>query len=208
MAGTIEYGRDDLNLFLAPGAAPFIGGQPFSMSLTVDTGTLGVRQSTPAQTYLGNLSDSAAVNGELTINGKTFTWTTDAGSAGVTLNRDDEQAPGRQSVLMDMTARSADGLSVKAGQQFYSFFDPIIVSNDVPPAVVMRVRPGSTSATSSFEASGQGPNQQNLTTWFTASAISSAAWTVSPVPEPSQYGMLAAGIGALVFMRRRAGGRG
>jgi hypothetical protein len=102
---------------------------------------------------------------------------------------------------MDTAVRSADGLYVKAGHQFYSFFDPITVSNDMPLAVVLPRRLGGTSATSSFEASGQGPANQNLTTWFTASAITSAAWTVSPVPEPHRYGMLAVGIGAIVFLR-------
>jgi hypothetical protein len=36
--------------------------------------------------------------------------------------------------------------------------------------------------------------------------LATAAWTVSPVPEPGQYAMLGAGLAAAGLMRRRAKG--
>jgi hypothetical protein len=36
--------------------------------------------------------------------------------------------------------------------------------------------------------------------------LATAAWTVSPVPEPGEYAMLGAGLAAAGLMRRRAKG--
>ncbi|MFL6676486.1 MAG: PEP-CTERM sorting domain-containing protein [Massilia sp.] len=199
MAGAIDYGRDDMNLFLAPDAGPFLGGLPFTLSLSVDSGTLATLSSSPTETHLG--SESASVKGELTVNGKTFTWTTDAGSAGIGLNLG-AGFPDRQEARIDTAASRADGLYVTASHEAY-FFDPVVTSTDIGQPIVFPQRLSGMALTSSFQVQGTG-SQAWLSTWFTANQMTSAVWTVSPVPEPRQYGMLAAGLGAIAFMRRPA----
>lgn len=206
MNGTVEWGRDDLNLFFGnPGDVVFLGGQAYTMSLTVDAADLDHTDATSRHaSYAG---DSVALTGALTMNGKTFTWTTEAAFASVRLELEQEYGPAgeRQGVIMRSTASRQPGTAnrdILAWNQIYTFFWPLLASTDLNQEITfpdyMRA-----AATSHFEATGMGA-VPDLTTWFDG-RVTSATWTVSAVPEPGQYAMLAAGLVSCALLRRRHG---
>lgn len=205
MSGVVEQGRDDLNLFFGnPGEVVFLGGEAYTMSLTLDTADLSPSTATPS--FADYVGSSAALKGELTMNGKTLTWTTDEAFATLRLEAADASPGDRQGVIMRTTASGQPGTGdryIGAWHEAYTFFWPLLTSTDWNQEITFPdpLRGGSSAATSHFEATGAGP-QPNLTTWFDARATS-ATWTVSPVPEPGQYGMLAAGLVTLALVRRR-----
>ena len=207
MSGVVEQGRDDLNLFFGnPGEVVFLGGEAYTMSLTLDAAALNLIHSTPK--FADYSGAAVALTGALTMNGKTLTWTTAAASSAVRLELEPEYlSPGdRQGVSMSTTASSQPGTGnryIAAGHEVYTFFWPLLESTDLNQEITFPEHMRDAVASSHFETTGMGA-VPNLTTWFDARATS-ATWTVSVVPEPEQYGMLAAGLIALALTRLQPG---
>lgn len=205
LSGIVDQGRDDLNLFFGdPGEVIFLSGQAYSMSLTVDAADLNLIHSTLS--FADYSGASVALTGALTMNGKTLTWTTDMATAGVRLELEPEiiSPEDRQAVSMRSTASRQPGTGnrdIAARHEVTTFFWPLLGSTDLNQEITFPEFMRDAVASSHFEATGMG-TVPNLTTWFDARATS-ATWTLSPVPEPTQYGMLAAGLMTLALARRR-----
>ena len=204
VSGVVDYGRDDLNLFFGtPGEVVFLGGERYTMSLTLDAADLDQISTTPtAASYAGG---DVALTGALTMNGKTLTWTTQAASASVRMELEPEiHSPGgRQGIDMRTTADRESGTGdrdIVAWNEAYTFFWPLLGSTDLNQEISFPEFMRNAVASSHFEATGMGM-VQDLTTWFDG-RITSATWTVSAVPEPGQMGMLAAGLICLALARR------
>ena len=198
MTGVIDQGRDDLNLFLEPSDWFFLSGLPFSLSLTVDTSAFRIDRDTPTETSLRASTDRSSMKGEATVNGKTFSWSSDAGSAGLWLERPAEWAANQQRTVSMALSGQDNNLSVRARNEVISFFDPVLGGTDFSQPYIFPQSLSGLPTWSTFEVARSGN-----TTWFDARFVGGVAWTVSPVPEPHQYGMLAAGLVALAFVRRR-----
>jgi hypothetical protein len=204
--GIVDYGRDDLNLFFGnPGDVVFLGGEAYTMSLTLDAADLVHIDATPkAASYAGT---SVALTGALTMNGKTLNWTTEAAPASVRLELEQDPASpgGRQGLSMRTTAGRESGTGNRdllASQEIYTFFWPLLGSTDLDQEISFPEFMRNAVASSHFEATGMGA-VPNLTTWFDG-RVTSATWTVSAVPEPGQLGMVAAGLVMLAAARRRS----
>lgn len=209
MSGVVEYGRDDLNLFFgSPGEVVFLGGETYAMSLSFDAADLALSQSTPK--FADYAGTSVTLQGALTMNGKTLTWTTQAASSALHLEREPEfPSPGdRQAMSLRSTAGREPGTGdrdILASHQVVTFFWPLLAGTEPNQEITFPAQMRDAVATSHFEATGMGA-VPDLTTWFDGRATS-ATWTVSPVPEPGQYGLLAAGLmtlGLLHHRRRRS----
>lgn len=207
MSGVVDQGRDDLNLFFgSPGEVVFLNGQSYTMSLTVDAADLDSVHSTPR--FADYSGSNAALTGALTMNGKTLTWTTQASSAAVYLELAPEfYSPGdRQALSMRTTAARQPGTgdrTIVARHEAATFFWPLLASTDLDQDISFPEFMRNAVAASHFEATGMGA-VPDLRTWFDGRATS-ATWTVSAVPEPGQYGLLAAGLLVLALAGRRYG---
>lgn len=206
LSGVVEAGRDDLNLFFGnPGDVVFLSGETYTMSLTLDAADLDSIHSTSR--FANYTGGSVAMTGALTMNGKTLTWTTQASSSGAYLELAPEFEPyDRQSVRMQTTASREPGTgdrSIIAGHEVYTFLWPLLASTDLNQEISFPEFMRGAVARSRFEATGMGA-VPDLTTWFEGRATS-GTWTVSAVPEPGQYGMLAAGLLVLALSGRQLG---
>jgi len=202
--GVVDYGRDDLNLFFgSPGEVVFLGGQTYAMSLTLDASDFD--QITRTSTTASYAGSAVALTGSLTMNGKTFTWTTPAASSTARLERPGTLPPDDRHVLSlrtDAARQPGTGnRDVMAWNEVYAFSWPLLSSTELDQDVSFPEFMRSTTAWTHFSATGLGA-VPDLTTWFDG-RITSASWTVSAVPEPGQVGMLAAGLMCLAVARRR-----
>lgn len=219
--GTIGAGVDELGLFGTAGGT--LDGQAFSLSISVDTSLLVHKTSNWPDTdnwrELGSDPARAALaTGAVTVAGHSYAWTIDDAQARLVLAMRGEHSPTMPDLAtVGASGTGADGASLSAMNEIHSvsrqrtaFIDDLDFSHD-------RVfDTGQTLVLSSaiFHAMlqpGQGGNDGDTTllTYFqSAGTLETASWTsVSPVPEPRAWAMLAAGIGLLALARRHRRGR-
>lgn len=210
MGGVVDHGRDDLNLFFGePGEVVFFSGEPYVLSLTFDTADFRPLQSPPEQA--GYWGGGATIAGALTMNDKTFRWNAEVWSASILLERVPEypRPSNRQGILMNtqtLRQEATGNRGILTSFEAYAYDWPLLDSLTLDQDITFPEFLQYVASTTSFEAIGRGP-QIELVTWFRGMGRT-ASWTVSPVPEPGQLGMLAAGLAVLFFAgRRRAASR-
>jgi hypothetical protein len=201
-AGKITEGSDYINYFHA---GSDLVGQQFSMSLTIDPNQLPVVENTPGYSLYKNYTDTAFSKGELTINGYTYSWVNDQSSVTAGMRM---VYPGytRHSAGIDAYGVANDGMSVYGSTNIWSDKNLFLKSTDITQNIVfdMTGYPG-------IYTHGETYVSVHPVDWATqgfvmrGTDIATAAWTVSPVPEPGEYAMLAAGLAVAGLARRRAG---
>ncbi|WP_296945381.1 PEP-CTERM sorting domain-containing protein [uncultured Massilia sp.] len=190
--GTITRGDDYIDYFHNGGV---LIGQQFTMSLTVDVSTLSLFPSNPDAVVYGNATDTAVSWGELTINGRTFSWANDQSSSYV-IKRNPADAGHGASI--DTWGIANDGISVYASTDIRSLYNRFLPDRDITQPVVFDM--GAPYMEGETYVSVNGGTQGFD---FSATRLASAAWTVSAVPEPGSYAMLAAGLAVAGLARRR-----
>lgn len=200
--GTITEGSDWTNYFHA---GESLVGQQFSMSLTVDPNTLPVIDTTPDHSTYRNYVDTGFSKGELTINGYTYSWVNDQSS--INVDKYLSSPIGRQGAGIDAYGIANDGMSVYASTNIWSDKWKFLPNADIKQNMVFDVA-GYASRFMSAETyvSVHPENWSTKGFVMVGRELATAAWTVSPVPEPGEYAMLAAGLAAAGLMRRRAKG--
>lgn len=195
-SGTITEGNDYINYFHA---GSDLVGQQFSMSLTIDTNLLPVVTNTPDYSSYQNYTDSAFSKGTLTINGVTYSWTNDQSNVTAGMRMD-----GRHSAGIDAYGIANDGNSVYASTNIRSDKSLFLKSTDITQNVVFPM-----GGPRYLEVVGETYVSVHPEHWETqgfviiARDIGAATWAVSPVPEPGEYAMLAAGLALAGLARRR-----
>jgi hypothetical protein len=220
--GTIGTGLDELGLFVPAGGV--LDGQKFSMSISIDTSRLMVNPPTwpPSQDLNEMITDpsrAAAVTGQVTVAGHTYSWTIDDATAHVTMAQRGMRGESAPDIVSagGFGNNARDGVSVSALSEMHATskgsssdllrttrFDQNTTFNTFEPLVL---------SSSLFHAAllpGQAGNDGNgamLTYFQSAGVLESAVWrSVSPVPEPAEAAMLMLGIGVLGLLMRRRGG--
>jgi hypothetical protein len=210
-SGTIADGYDEMSTFGYGGSVP-LAGMAFTMSITVDTSKLSHVESSALVNDYRNDSFSASSTGELTINGRSYSWTIDQSNADVRLDRPMEWF-GRQahSAYVNGWGTATDGMKIWASSQVVSSKTPFLSSVDIARNIVFDTGLPGANSNSYFEASREtgvmhaGGVHETEGFWFrSVEPLSSATWTVSAVPEPGQDAMLLLGVGILAYVRRRS----
>jgi hypothetical protein len=207
-SGTMSLGYDGIGLFGAPDT--MLSGQEFTLSITLDLTRLsGTR--TGGENWVSNNGHGNPMfaTGALTIAGRTYSWLIDSGSAyaGLSSNRD--------ALGVDASGRNMlDGYNVGAGAflQTDGTTPRVVLGTDFAQTLVFgnytltpsRDHGLAFSATIPYIPCDGCPGASGpevFSTWFQADNPR-AVWTASPVPEPSAWGMLVLGAGALLVRRR------
>lgn len=212
-SGTIAEGADELNIFFQPGQGFSLAGQRFTMSISVDAGTLPTLTASHEITHLSNDSVGAAATatGALTVNSRTYTWSINAAYATVFMARPGEGLGSfPHSAFMGAQGfNMANGYFTYASSQIVSEITPFMSSVDIARNVVFNsglpgVDTDSYFSTTYYTGETWPGGPVIASTWFnTQNPLSSATWTVSPVPEPGTYAMLLAGIVTIRLLRLR-----
>lgn len=211
--GTVAEGTDELNLFHA-GQGGSLVGQRFTMAISVDADTLELVEASDKRTYLRDESAGASATGELTVNGRTYTWSMSAANASVLMARPMEWFGARpdSASMSAFGLNAADGNSVSASTQVVSLVTPFMSGVDIARNVVFDTGvPGVESRASFFTTHYTGETHPGgpvtVSTWFRAqNPLSNATWIATPIPEPGMYAMLLAGIVAIRLRYRRCNG--
>ncbi|MFL6675470.1 MAG: PEP-CTERM sorting domain-containing protein [Massilia sp.] len=214
-SGTVAQGYDQLSTFVysSPGADIPLAGMKFTMSITVDTSKLTNLESSSLATTYRNDTFSGASKGELTINGRSYSWTIDQSNAEVSLYRPMEWF-GREahSAYANGWGNATDGMKIWASSQVVSSKTPFLSSVDIARNIVFDTALPGVDSYTFFQASREtdvvhpGGVHETEGFWFqSVEPLSSATWTVSAVPEPGQYAMLLFGVVALAHIRRKVG---
>ena len=203
-SGKITEGNDYINYFHA---GSDLVGQQFSMSLTIDPNMLPVVTNTPDYSSYQNYTDSAFSKGTLTINGITYSWTNDQSNvfAGMRM-----VYPGytRHSAGIDAYGIANDGNSVYASTNIWSDSNLFLKTTDITQNIVFPMGgPRYLEVVGESYVSVHPENSSTQGFVFRGTEIATAQWSVSPVPEPGEYAMLAAGLAVAGLARRRSARR-
>lgn len=217
--GTVATGIDELGLFGASGA--LLGGQTFSLSISVDTDGLVRRPSTWGQG--GTLNEAfqdpsrpTAVTGHVSVGGNSYTWAIDdAAFARVALAAAGAGSQDRPDIAsVSGYGMAADGVNVSATSELHTSSkgnQPFVGLTDFDQQRSFDTFGSLLLSSSLFHASlgpGEGDNTGAttlLTSFTSADRLSSATWSyVSPVPEPGQAWMLLAGASLVGWSMRRS----
>lgn len=205
--GIIASGYDGLGLFARPDAS--LAGAAYTMSLTIDTTRMAQTRS-PGENDLANAAGvPALVSGELTVLGRTYSWTM-AGAfalASLSSNRNGASMSASGTNLFDGNVLAvgetiAPDASAPRFVSGTDFAQEIEFAGDTGGGV-------SFSTTLPYVPCDECPGASGpvvLSTYFSA-ASPHALWTASPVPEPAGWMMLAAGAGMLGWARRHTDAR-
>lgn len=195
-SGMITEGSDPATYFHVSDS---LVGQQFSMSLTIDPNTLPVVEISPDYSKHQNYTDTAASRGELTINGHTYAWVNDQSSAAIFMRRPSDRG---HEASIDTYGIANDGMSIYASTDIRSLYNQFLTSTDISQNIVFDMHGlymlGETYV--SVHPQDGGGNGFVLR----GTELASVAWTVSPVPEPGEYAMLAAGLAVAGLARRRS----
>lgn len=217
--GTIGAGVDELGLFGVRGAQ--LDGQAFSLSISIDLDGLVQHPSTwsgygTINEAIQDPSRPTPVTGQVSVGGGNYAWTIDdALLARVTLATAGASSMDRPDIAsVNGYGVTNEGLRVSATNELHTSskgnltfvgdtrFDQ---QRSFDPAMTLML------SSSLFHASlgpGEGANTSThtlITSFSSTGPLSTATWSsVSPVPEPEQAWMLAAGVGLIGWgMRRR-----
>jgi hypothetical protein len=223
MSGTIVSGRDDLSLFVENVGGWYdidwsLDDLPFTMSFTIDPNTLDVIESSDSRTYLykegkrtTRLDTGAHYRGEVTVNGKTYAWNSQAGEGSVELIRGvGATGEPEDRIWIWGTGFDANGIWINAASlMVYSSGVRLLDSVALEQDLIFPLATAGISANAQFFVRASHDDLADYSTRFHSGQnpytfrLTSATWHVSPVPEPGQYAMLAVGLCALVVARRR-----
>lgn len=223
MTGTTASGHDDLTLFRdRVGEYWFDVGRhlnhlPFTMSFTIDPNTLDVIESSDSAIRLfkegkrvTGLDTGAHYRGEVTIEGRTYAWNSQAGQGGVELIRGvGATGEPEDRVRIWGTGFDANGVWINmvhmdVRSHGVRFLDGVALEQDISFPLEME----GIEASTQFLVRASDYDLADYTTWFHSGQnpytflLTSVTWQVSPVPEPGQYAMLAGGLAALLVARR------
>lgn len=201
---------DELGLFGPPGKRPMTD-VPFHLAMSA--GTSGMQQSLRpgAVSFTSVAGLDGQLSGVMTVNGQAWQWDVDDPTASVDWSRDGNS--------VSMFAVGTDGATgFKA--DVYQVLMPggsspqFIESDDYRDTVQFHdvlnrtAEDGKLYSGAYLRITGSlacetcpGGSREGLT-WFYSDDPVDALWTVSPVPEPSAWLMLAGGLGLLAAARR------
>lgn len=219
-SGTIASGIDELGLFGASGAQ--LAGQAFSLTISIDTEGLVPNPST--WDWVGSINEAiqdparpTLVTGSVRVGEGSYAWTVDdALLARLTLAAAGPSYPRPDIASANGYGIAADGLRVSATSEVHTSVKGnlgVVHDTRFEQERSFPTDQNLVMSSSLFHASlapGEGANTGTgvlITSFTSAGTLDAATWrhTVSPVPEPGQFGMLLAGAGLLGWrLRRRA----
>jgi hypothetical protein len=199
-SGTITEGNDDDDYFHLAGA---VVGQKFTMSITIDPNTLPTVERRPDYSYYANFVDTAASKGQLTINGITYSWVMDQGQGIVNLRRPMDSG---HEASVDGWGSVGNGMYVYASTDVRSLYTQFLPTADIAQNTVFDMtsdprRPPSILGEAYIVSRPENRSTNGFV--LRSTDLATAAWSVSPVPEPGQYAMLLVGVGALLYTQRK-----
>ncbi len=208
--GTGTLVSDELGLFGTP-AGSSVSNLPFLLTVSLDT-TGMTREVQPGAAwfqYQEGVSNSLA--GEITVNGRTWEWSmVDPRSSFfysnannfLDLSTSGSRRESGYDITVYQTLNPDDSGSGTIQSSDYrdpiDFLDVRNSANDngtVFPAAYFYV-------TSQIACEACAEGSRRGVSWFVSDQPYSGRWTVSPVPEPSAWLMLAGGLGLLAAARR------
>jgi hypothetical protein len=200
-SGTIGYGYDNNGIF---GVGTSLDGQAFWMTVTLYSESLNIKRTSDSTYHLSNASSTAVLTGRVTVGSHTYSWSSfDAGGNVDLVNNLTANRHGNDAVdISGGGTNKRDGFIVGAGSGLYSEFVDFLTN--VEPSRIIDFGPWLSDPSLSAGSRFSTVAPDGTRTYFSSSpGLSQAIWISSPVPEPTQLGMLVAGLAALAFAARR-----
>lgn len=193
-AGTVTAGFDGFNEFNT--GSSDLTGWTYFQTLTFNTGDLNVIWQTPYSYTAGFDSKPIHALGSATINGKTFSWESDIAVAHLSLGTQVVHGGGDE-FQMGADVNTSPSEHIQSAMYLNSA-EVSFVGNADPGK--SHLFDGDLSAFAPYAFFLNSANGQY--TYFTGD-LSSVHYQVSEVPEPTQFAMLATGLGMIALVRRR-----
>lgn len=208
--GIVDIGDDGLHLFSDPGQTASLSGLPFTLSISVDPDFLDPYLTTDYATVLRQWDAGASYHGSMTLNGRTFSWISKPDAEATLEMRRYRPWISTVNEIVELSTYGSDGGTrmISAANRVSSPWD-ISFMGSVDPMREHAFPVHMEGLYSLALLSVRDSTVADAETFIRASNLSSAIWQVSPVPEPQQYLLFAAGLAALLVLgyRRRRGSR-